>query len=383
MVSVQQVGQEGLPESQGRDDAAQVASARRRSDKTPQPRLGRMGKVLQVRISVAAVRESEHLRAVSPVQVPQQEEPAAVSAEIRRDLLRRIPETRAFSPHEKEIPMTPVSHGKPCAGNPHARFEEGASAPEKPRRNALLHNKNIKYSQNFLTSEKVLNQIIKQLNLKETDTVYEIGTGKGHLTTKLAKISKQVTSIELDSHLFNLSSEKLKLNTRVTLIHQDILQFQFPNKQRYKIVGSIPYHLSTQIIKKVVFESHASDIYLIVEEGFYKRTLDIHRTLGLLLHTQVSIQQLLKLPAECFHPKPKVNSVLIKLTRHTTDVPDKYWKLYTYFVSKWVNREYRQLFTKNQFHQAMKHAKVNNLSTVTYEQVLSIFNSYLLFNGRK
>ena len=45
-------------------------------------------------------------------------------------------------------------------------------------------NKNIKYSQNFLTSEKVLNQIIKQLNLKETDTVYEIGTGKGHLTTK-------------------------------------------------------------------------------------------------------------------------------------------------------------------------------------------------------
>ncbi|EHA0551144.1 23S ribosomal RNA methyltransferase Erm [Shigella flexneri] len=195
-------------------------------------------------------------------------------------------------------------------------------------------NKNIKYSQNFLTSEKVLNQIIKQLNLKETDTVYEIGTGKGHLTTKLAKISKQVTSIELDSHLFNLSSEKLKLNTRVTLIHQDILQFQFPNKQRYKIVGNIPYHLSTQIIKKVVFESHASDIYLIVEEGFYKRTLDIHRTLGLLLHTQVSIQQLLKLPAECFHPKPRVNSVLIKLTRHTTDVPDKYWKLYTYFVSK-------------------------------------------------
>ena len=161
-------------------------------------------------------------------------------------------------------------------------------------------NKNIKYSQNFLTSEKVLNQIIKQLNLKETDTVYEIGTGKGHLTTKLAKISKQVTSIELDSHLFNLSSEKLKLNIRVTLIHQDILQFQFPNKQRYKIVGNIPYHLSTQIIKKVVFESRASDIYLIVEEGFYKRTLDIHRTLGLLLHTQVSIQQLLKLPAECF-----------------------------------------------------------------------------------
>ena len=110
--------------------------------------------------------------------------------------------------------------------------------------------------------------------------------------------------------------------------------------------------------------------------------MDIHRTLGLLLHTQVSIQQLLKLPAECFHPKPKVNSVLIKLTRHTTDVPDKYWKLYTYFVSKWVNREYRQLFTKNQFHQAMKHAKVNNLSTVTYDKYcLFLIVIYYLTGG--
>ncbi len=40
-------------------------------------------------------------------------------------------------------------------------------------------NKNIKYSQNFLTSEKVLNQIIKQLNLKETDTFTKLEQVKG------------------------------------------------------------------------------------------------------------------------------------------------------------------------------------------------------------
>ena len=37
--------------------------------------------------------------------------------------------------------MTTVSHGKPYAGNPHVRFEEGASESAKPSRNALLHNK--------------------------------------------------------------------------------------------------------------------------------------------------------------------------------------------------------------------------------------------------
>ena len=52
--------------------------------------------------------------------------------------------------------MTPVSHGKPCAGNPHARFDEGASASEEPRRNALLHKKlkpNLKLSWSGLVQE--------------------------------------------------------------------------------------------------------------------------------------------------------------------------------------------------------------------------------------
>ena len=99
----------------------------------------------QVRVSVASVCESERICTVSPVQVPQQEEAAAVSAEIRRDLLRRTKETRAYSPYKKEVlPMKSVSHGKPCVGNPHARFEDGASASKEPRRNALLHKCNVK-----------------------------------------------------------------------------------------------------------------------------------------------------------------------------------------------------------------------------------------------
>ena len=53
--------------------------------------------------------------------------------------------------------MTPVSHGKPCAGNPHARFEEGASALETPRRNALLHNTRMKFAR--AVAERFLDRI--------------------------------------------------------------------------------------------------------------------------------------------------------------------------------------------------------------------------------
>ncbi|MGX6979629.1 23S ribosomal RNA methyltransferase Erm [Vagococcus elongatus] len=240
----------------------------------------------------------------------------------------------------------------------------------------------IKYSQNFLTSDRILNQVIKKMALKKSDMVYEIGTGKGHLTLKLAEHCKSVHSVELDNTLFNFSSKKLQDNKNIRLINQDILKFKFSDSTDYKIVGNIPYNLSTKIVKKTVFESRASEIFLVVEEGFYKRMLDIHRTLGLLLRTQVSIQLLLKIPSKYFHPKPKVSSVLIKLTRHKSNIKSEDWTQYLYFVSKWVNQEYRILFTKNQFHQAIKHAKIKDLTIVNYEQVLSVYHSYLLFNRK-
>ena len=240
--------------------------------------------------------------------------------------------------------------------------------------------KEIRYSQNFLTSDKILNLIIKKMALKKSDKIYEIGTGRGHLTSKLVEQSKTVQSVELDKKLFNFSQKKFQDKKNIKLINQDILEFKFPYETEYKIVGNIPYNLSTEIIKKTVFESNASEIFLIVEEGFYKRLMNMRRKLGLIVHTQVSIQLLLHIPSTYFHPKPKVNSVLIKLTRHKADIVNEKWDKYLYFVSKWVNREFQLIFTKRQFHQAIKHAKIKDINSVTYEQVLSVFNSYLLFN---
>ena len=55
---------------------------------------------------------------------------------------------------------------------------------------------NIKYSQNFITSKRNINKILKSINLNEEDNVFEIGSGKGHTTLELAKICNHVTAIE-------------------------------------------------------------------------------------------------------------------------------------------------------------------------------------------
>ncbi|WP_313955854.1 rRNA adenine N-6-methyltransferase family protein, partial [Bacillus pumilus] len=54
-------------------------------------------------------------------------------------------------------------------------------------------------------------------------------------------------------------------------------------------------------------------------------------------------------PREYFHPKPKVNSSLIRLSRKKSRISHKDKQKYNYFVMKWVNKEYKKIFTKNQF----------------------------------
>lgn len=172
---------------------------------------------------------------------------------------------------------------------------------------------NIKYSQNFITSKRNINKILKNINLNEEDNVFEIGSGKGHTTLELAKICNHVTAIEIDPDLCLATQQKLVHQRNFQIVNQDILKFKFPKNIRYKIYGNIPYNISTDIIRKIVFESTAVESYLIVEYGFAKRLLDIKRALALLLMTEVDISILRMVPREYFHPQPKVNSSLILL----------------------------------------------------------------------
>ena len=240
--------------------------------------------------------------------------------------------------------------------------------------------RNIKDSQNFITSKRHLNQIMRKINLDETNDVFEIGSGKGHLTLELVQRCRYVTAIELDPELCRKTQNKLANSDNVQVVNKDILQFTFPKSKRYKIVGNIPYNISTDIIRKVVFESTAAISYFIVEYGFAKRLLNTNRSLALLLMAEVDMAILKMIPKEYFHPKPKVNSALIVLNRRPPKIAAKDRGKYKYFVMKWVNKEYRKLFTKNQFHQALKHAKINNINNIRFEQFLSLFNSYKLFN---
>lgn len=246
-----------------------------------------------------------------------------------------------------------------------------------------MNKKDIKVTQNFITSKSHIEKIMSDTNLNNKDNVFEIGAGKGHFTLELAKRCNHVTSLEIDPKLCDITRNKLSNYSNYQIVNANILLFKFPNRKSYKIYGNIPYNISTDIVRKIVFKSTATISYLIVEYGFAKRLLNTNRSLALLLMTEVDISILKKIPRDYFHPKPRVNSVLIVLKRKSIRMSAKERKVYKYFVMNWVQKQYKKLFTKNQFNKALKHAGINDLRNVSFDQFLSLFNSYKLFNSLK
>ncbi len=242
-----------------------------------------------------------------------------------------------------------------------------------------MKQKNPKHTQNFITSEKHVKEILKYTNINKQDNVIEIGSGKGHFTRELVKMSQWVNAIEIDEELCQAVKKVVEPFSNIKVTNEDILKFNFPKNKGYKIYGNIPYNISTDIVKKITFDSQAKYSYLIVERGFAKRLQNTQRALGLLLMVEMDIKILKKVPRSYFHPKPSVDSVLIVLERHKPLILKKDYKKYCSFVYRWVNREYHVLFTKNQLRQALKHANVTNPDRLSNEQFLSIFNSYKLF----
>src|SRR5699024_3408144 len=186
-----------------------------------------------------------------------------------------------------------------------------------------MNKKNIKDSKNFITSKRNVDKIMTNINLKEYDNIFEIGSGKGQYTLELVQRCNLVTAIEIDHKVSNTTEHKLSNHENYKGINKYILKFKFPKNQSYKIFGNIHYNISTDIIRKVVFESIADESYLIVEYGFAKRLLNTKRSLALLLMAEVDISILSMVPREYFHPKPKVNSSLIRLNRKKSRISYK------------------------------------------------------------
>ena len=186
-----------------------------------------------------------------------------------------------------------------------------------------------KFGQNFLIDTHVLDKIISAAGITENDFVLEIGPGIGTMTQYLASAAREVCAVEIDRSLIPILNDTLKDYDNVTIINDDILKVDIQkiaderNQGRpIKVVANLPYYITTPIIMGL-FESHVpvESITVMVQKEVADRmqvgpgTKD-YGALSLAVQYYAEPYIVANVPPNCFMPRPKVGSTVIRLTRH-------------------------------------------------------------------
>lgn len=186
-----------------------------------------------------------------------------------------------------------------------------------------------KFGQNFLIDSHVLDKIVSAAGITKDDFVLEIGPGIGTMTQYLAAFARKVFAVEIDKALIPILEDTLKEFDNVQVINQDILKVDIKklaeehnDGKPIKVVANLPYYITTPIIMGL-FESQVpiDSITVMVQKEVADRmkvgpgTKD-YGALSLAVQYYAEPYIVTNVPPNCFMPRPKVGSAVIRLTRH-------------------------------------------------------------------
>ena len=188
------------------------------------------------------------------------------------------------------------------------------------RNNTFAHKPKRRFSQNFMEDQLLREFVVNSACIVKTDTVLEIGPGRGELTGIIA-LRCPVVAVEIDRDLIRILKERFKGNEKVEIIESDILKYDLNkiNIPRFKIIGNIPYNITTPIIFKILeSRNRISSAILTIQKEVAERlaadpgTKD-YGVLTIMTGMFASIEILKIIPAAAFFPAPNVDSAVISL----------------------------------------------------------------------
>ncbi|MFH1765805.1 MAG: 16S rRNA (adenine(1518)-N(6)/adenine(1519)-N(6))-dimethyltransferase RsmA [Gemmatimonadota bacterium] len=179
--------------------------------------------------------------------------------------------------------------------------------------------------QNFLVDGNLQRKIVGALDLGAGDEVLEIGPGKGALTQHLAGKCRSLILVELDRDLADALKVRYEGMEGVRVISGDILEYPpkalTPLVGELKVVGNIPYNITTPILFHLLTPPRPKEILLMVQKEVGERILADPGTsafgaLTVGVRSVAGAARVLKVPASAFRPVPAVDSVVIRVSPH-------------------------------------------------------------------
>ncbi len=181
--------------------------------------------------------------------------------------------------------------------------------------------------QNFLISGWVPEQVAEASGADQSTGVVEIGPGVGCLTRELALRAGAVLAVELDKRLMPVLQETVGAFENVKLMQGDILKLELEtitaeqlSGLRLSVCANIPYNITSPIIVKLIDSGLFNTITVMVQREAAQRIAagpgsKDYGAFSVFCQLTMKPELLFDVPPECFAPRPKVTSSVVRLTR--------------------------------------------------------------------
>lgn len=179
-----------------------------------------------------------------------------------------------------------------------------------------------RFGQNFLTDKKLLEDLIKLIDISKKDKILEIGPGKGNFTENLIQFCESYYGIEIDKDLFSFLETKFPKNKN-SFFNIDILKLKLSeivDSNNIRIIGNIPYNISSPLLDwcEKNFE-RINDMHFMLQKEFALRCAGneyspSYGRLSVICNYLYEVTILKDVPRDYFNPKPKVDSLFVRFT---------------------------------------------------------------------
>ena len=183
------------------------------------------------------------------------------------------------------------------------------------------HRTRKRFGQHFLHDQNIIQRIITAINPQQNQTVVEIGPGKGALTIPLLEHLDTLHVLEIDRDLAHTLSKKYETEQKIVVHCLDALTYDFKKlgSQHLRIVGNLPYNISTPLIFHLLENNHVIDdmVFMLQEEVIDRMCASPggkdYGRLSVMVQAHCRAEKLFTVNPDAFSPPPKVMSAVIKL----------------------------------------------------------------------
>jgi len=259
--------------------------------------------------------------------------------------------------------------------------------------------------QNFLIDRNILKKIADSCAISPEQYLVEIGPGLGGLTQELARCCRGVLAIEIDASLEPILRTLVTDEPNIRIIFQDVLKvdietelqraFGLPEILPYQVCANIPYNITTPILFKLLENCpHMQSATLMMQKEVGERIMAVpgnkdYGRLTLSTAYYADVQHIMSVSHHCFHPKPEVDSVVLKIVpQHPKKVSINNEELFKSFITAAFQKRRKTILnitsmffgvSKEEAEQKLKlvglgnNLRPENLSLIDIANLLNVF----------